>query len=73
MKVTWTETEHYTVGKGDPATGLNGYGILTFPLTGGEIVENYYDDSGRLRYSCGVAATVKLPITAPAPGPQPTA
>lgn len=73
VKVTWTETQTYAVGKGDPKTGLNGYGMLTFPLAGGDIVENYYDDSGQLRYSTGVAATAKLPITTPPPGPQPKA
>lgn len=71
VKVTWTETEHYPIGKGDPTTGLNGFATLTFPLAGGDIVENYYDDSGNLRYACGVSA--KLPIAKDAPGPQPTA
>jgi predicted phosphodiesterase len=60
VKVTWTETEHYAVGKGDPTCGLNGFGMLTFPLAGGDIVENYYDDSNRLRYTCGVAAKIAI-------------
>jgi len=71
VKVIWTETEHYAVGKGDPTTGLNGFATLTFPLAGDEIIENYYDDSGNLRYTTGTMA--KLPIIKDAPGPQPTA
>ena len=71
IKVTWTEMEHYAIGKGDPACGLNGFAMLTLPLAGGDIVENYYDDSDRLRYTCGVAA--KISITKDAPGPQPAA
>jgi hypothetical protein len=67
VKVTWTETEHYAIGKGDPTCGLNGFGTLTFPLAGGDIVENYYDDSGRLRYTCGVAAKIAIGKQAPQP------
>src|SRR5258707_7480399 len=67
IKVTWTETEHYAVGKGDPKTGLNGFGTLTFPVAGGDIIEKYYDDSNNLRYTCGTAA--KLPIAKQAPQP----
>jgi hypothetical protein len=72
VKVTWTETQTYAVGKGDPKTGLNGFAMLTFPLAGGDIIENYYDDSDQLRYSVGTAASAKLPISTPAQGPQPT-
>jgi len=51
IKVRWTETTHYAPDKGDPTTALNGFGTLTFPIAGGNIVEKYYDDSNNLRYT----------------------
>lgn len=51
VNVLWTETERYAVGKGDPTCALNGFAVLTFPIAGGTIVEQYYDDSNNLRYT----------------------
>jgi hypothetical protein len=46
--VRWTETGTYP---NEPQQALNGFGVITLPIAGGELIEKYYDDAGRLRYS----------------------
>jgi hypothetical protein len=45
--VRWTETGTYP---NDPKQALNGYAVLTLPIAGGALREQYYDDSGKLRH-----------------------
>jgi hypothetical protein len=45
--VRWTETGTYP---NEPRQALNGFGVITLPIAGGELIEKYYDDTGRLRY-----------------------
>jgi hypothetical protein len=50
IRVKWAETEPANAGDGtDPKRALNGYVLLT--LTGRSIVEEFYNEHGRLRWS----------------------
>jgi hypothetical protein len=59
----WTETTCYAVGKGDPKCALNGFAMYTFPISGADIVEQYFDDSNNLRYTV-TSPFATIPIAA---------
>jgi hypothetical protein len=66
--VEWTETETYALGKGDPRCALNGFAFVRLPATGERLMEAWYDDANRLRYSgqyppATTVADVKLSVT----------
>lgn len=70
--VEWTEQQKY-VAPHDTRAGLNGFAMLKLPKNGGVIEETYFDDSGNLRYSVGVAAQPQPSAPPKAAQPQPAA